>query len=113
MSVPVAAQILHAVGLGWAAKYRCTDEIVMAFFGDGATSEGDFREGLNYAAVYPTPVVFVCQNNQWAISIPLVQQTRSRTLADKVHAYGMSGFRVDGYPGGLCNEPRLDLAAMQ
>jgi pyruvate dehydrogenase E1 component alpha subunit len=96
MSVPVASQIIHAVGLGWAAKYRQTDEVVMTFFGDGATSEGDFHEGMNCAAVYQIPVVFVCQNNQWAISIPLSQQTHSETLAQKALAYGMPGIQVDG-----------------
>lgn len=96
MSVPVASQIIHAVGLGWAAKYRQTDEVVMTFFGDGATSEGDFHEGLNCAAVYQTPVIFVCQNNQWAISLPLAQQTHSKTLAQKALAYGMPGIQVDG-----------------
>ena len=96
MSVPVASQIIHAVGLAWAAKYRQTDEVVMAFFGDGATSEGDFHEGLNCAAVYQVPVVFICQNNQWAISIPLASQTHSETLAQKALAYGMPGIQVDG-----------------
>jgi pyruvate dehydrogenase E1 component alpha subunit len=96
MSVPVASQILHAVGLGLAAQYRKTDEVVMTFFGDGATSEGDFHEGLNCAAVFQVPVVFVCQNNQWAISLPLAQQTHSETLAQKALAYGMPGIQVDG-----------------
>lgn len=96
MSVPVASQIIHAVGLGWAAKYRQTDDVAMTFFGDGATSEGDFHEGLNCAAVYQAPVVFVCQNNQWAISLPLAQQTHSETLAQKAIAYGMPGIQVDG-----------------
>ncbi|MGW8195027.1 MAG: pyruvate dehydrogenase (acetyl-transferring) E1 component subunit alpha [Desulforhopalus sp.] len=96
MSVPVASQILHAVGLGYAAKYRKTDEVVMTFFGDGATSEGDFHEGLNCAAVYQCPVVFICQNNQWAISIPLTHQTHTPTLAEKALAYGMPGIQVDG-----------------
>ncbi|RJQ74599.1 MAG: pyruvate dehydrogenase (acetyl-transferring) E1 component subunit alpha [Desulfobacteraceae bacterium] len=96
MAVPVASQIPHAVGLAWAAKYRKTDEVVMTFFGDGATSEGDFHEGLNFAAVYQIPVVFVCQNNHWAISVPLSQQTRSKTLAQKAVAYGMPGMQVDG-----------------
>jgi len=96
MAVPVASQILHAVGLGWAAGYRRTDEVVMTFFGDGATSEGDFHEGLNFAAVYQSPVIFVCQNNQWAISIPLSKQTHSETLAQKALAYGMPGIQVDG-----------------
>ncbi len=96
ISVPVASQILHAVGLGWAAKYRQTEEVVMTFFGDGATSEGDFHEGLNCAAVYQVPVVFICQNNQWAISLPIARQTHSRTLAQKALAYGMPGVQVDG-----------------
>jgi pyruvate dehydrogenase E1 component alpha subunit len=68
----------------------------MTFFGDGATSEGDFHEGLNMAGVYQTPVIFVCQNNQWAISIPRSQQTRSETIAQKALAYGMPGIQVDG-----------------
>ncbi|MDR3630961.1 MAG: pyruvate dehydrogenase (acetyl-transferring) E1 component subunit alpha [Desulfocapsaceae bacterium] len=96
VSVPVGSQVLHAVGLGWAASYRKTDEIVMTFFGDGATSEGDFHEGMNFGAVFQAPVVFVCQNNQWAISTPLFRQTRSATLAQKAVAYGMPGIRVDG-----------------
>ncbi len=96
MAVPVGSQILHAVGLAWAAQYRRTEEVVMAFFGDGATSEGDFHEGLNFAAVYQTPVVFVCQNNGWAISLPMQQQTHTPTLVQKALAYGMPGIRVDG-----------------
>ncbi len=96
ISVPVASQILHAVGLGLAANYRNTGEVVMTFFGDGATSEGDFHEGLNCAAVYQTPVIFICQNNQWAISLPLASQTHSKTLAQKALAYGMPGIQVDG-----------------
>ena len=96
ISVPVGSQIIHAAGLGWAAKYRQTDDVIMTYFGDGATSEGDFHEGLNFAAVFQTPVVFVCQNNHWAISIPLSKQTRSKTLAQKALAYGMPGIQVDG-----------------
>jgi pyruvate dehydrogenase E1 component alpha subunit len=96
ISVPVGSQILHAVGLGWAAKYRQTDDVAMTFFGDGATSEGDFHEGLNFAAVFQAPVIFMCQNNHWAISNPVANQTRSRTLAQKALAYGMPGIQVDG-----------------
>jgi pyruvate dehydrogenase E1 component alpha subunit len=96
ISVPVGSQILHAVGLGWAAKYRQTDQVAMTFFGDGATSEGDFHEGLNFAGVFLCPVIFVCQNNHWAISNPVAKQTRSRTLAQKALAYGMPGVQVDG-----------------
>jgi pyruvate dehydrogenase E1 component alpha subunit len=96
ISVPVASQILHAVGLGWAINYRKTDEVVMTFFGDGATSEGDFHEGMNFAGVYQTPVIFLCQNNQWAISVPLSRQTHSETLAQKALSYGIPGIQVDG-----------------
>jgi len=96
VAIPVASQLLHAVGLAWAAKYRKSDEVAMTFFGDGATSEGDFHEALNFAAVYQTPTVFVCQNNQWAISIPRSKQTRSRTLAQKALGYEMPGIQVDG-----------------
>ncbi len=96
ISVPVGSQIIHAVGVGWAAKYRQKEDVAMTFFGDGATSEGDFHEGLNVAAVFQTPVVFVCQNNHWAISVPLSKQTRSATLAQKALAYGMPGIQVDG-----------------
>jgi pyruvate dehydrogenase E1 component alpha subunit len=96
ISVPVGSQILHAVGLGWAAKYRQTDAVAMTFFGDGATSEGDFHEGLNFAGVFQAPVIFVCQNNHWAISMPVAKQTRSKTLAQKAIAYGLPGIQVDG-----------------
>ena len=96
ISVPVGSQAIHAVGLGWAAKYRETDDVAMTYFGDGATSEGDFHEGLNFAAVFQAPVIFVCQNNHWAISVPLSKQTRSKTLAQKALAYGLPGIQVDG-----------------
>lgn len=96
IAIPVASQIPHAVGLAWGAKYRQTGEVVMVFFGDGATSEGDFHEGMNFAAVFQVPLVFVCQNNQWAISIPVSAQTRSKTLVQKAVAYGMPGMQVDG-----------------
>jgi pyruvate dehydrogenase E1 component alpha subunit len=96
ISVPVGSQIIHAVGLGWAARYRQTDDVAMAFFGDGATSEGDFHEGLNFAGVFQAPAIFVCQNNHWAISLPRAKQTRSETLAQKALAYGMPGIQVDG-----------------
>jgi pyruvate dehydrogenase E1 component alpha subunit len=96
IAVPVGSQILHAVGLGCAARYRRTEEVVLCFFGDGATSEGDFHEGLNCAAVYQVPVVFVCVNNQWAISTPLKKQTYTPNLVQKALAYGMPGLQVDG-----------------
>jgi pyruvate dehydrogenase E1 component alpha subunit len=83
ISVPVGSQVIHAVGLGWAAKYRQKDDVAMTYFGDGATSEGDFHEGLNFAAVFQAPVIFVCQNNHWAISVPLAKQTRSKNVGPK------------------------------
>ncbi len=96
IAIPVASQLLHAVGLAWAIKYRQKDDIAMVFFGDGATSEGDFHEALNFAGVFQAPVIFVCQNNQWAISIPRSKQTRAKTLAQKAFAYGVPGIQVDG-----------------
>jgi len=96
IAVPVGSQILHAVGIAWAMKYRARDDVAMTFFGDGATSQGDFHEGLNFAGVFELPAVFVCQNNQWAISIPRSKQTRSQTLAQKAIAYGIPGIQVDG-----------------
>ena len=96
ISVPVGSQVLHAVGMAWSISYRGKDDVAMAFFGDGATSQGDFHEGLNFAGVYQIPAIFVCQNNQWAISVPRKQQTRSATLAQKAIAYGIRGVQVDG-----------------
>lgn len=95
-SVPIGSQALHAAGVGYALKYQRKPGVVFVFFGDGATSEGDFHEGLNFAAVWKAPVVFVCQNNQYAISCPRSKQTASRTLAVKAVAYGMEGVQVDG-----------------
>jgi pyruvate dehydrogenase E1 component alpha subunit len=96
VSVPVGSQTLHAVGLGMAIKYRKRKSVVMVFFGDGATSEGDFHEAMNFAGVFQTPVVFLCQNNHWAISVPRSKQTRSKTLAQKALAYDIPGVQVDG-----------------
>jgi pyruvate dehydrogenase E1 component alpha subunit len=96
ITIPVATQLPHAVGLAYAAQYREDDVVVMAYFGDGATSEGDFHEALNFAGVWHVPVVFLCQNNQWAISVPLKKQTHSRTIAQKALAYGFPGIQVDG-----------------
>src|SRR5881409_1341641 len=96
ITIPVSTQLPHAVGLAYAAQYRGDDVVVMAYFGDGATSEGDFHEALNFAGVWHVPVVFVCQNNQWAISVPLKKQTHSKTIAQKALAYGLPGIQVDG-----------------
>ena len=96
ITIPVATQLPHAVGLAYAAQYKGDDAVVMAYCGDGATSEGDFHEALNFAGVWHVPVVFVVQNNQWAISVPLKKQTHSRTIAQKALAYGFPGIQVDG-----------------
>ncbi len=95
-SIPVGSQALHAVGIGWAMKYRGKDDVALVFFGDGATSQGDFHEALNFAGVFQTPTIFLCQNNQWAISVPRSHQTKSKTLAQKALAHGVPGIQVDG-----------------
>jgi pyruvate dehydrogenase E1 component alpha subunit len=97
VAIPVGSQIPHAVGIAYAVKYRSEkDTAVVTFFGDGATSEGDFHEALNFASVWQAPVVFICQNNHWAISVPRSRQSYSRTLAQKAIAYDMPGVQVDG-----------------
>ncbi len=97
VSVPIATQIPHATGLAWASKLKDEDErAFLVYFGDGATSEGDFHEGMNFAGVFDTPNVFFCNNNQWAISVPRERQTAAQTLAQKAHAYGFRGVQVDG-----------------
>jgi pyruvate dehydrogenase E1 component alpha subunit len=94
--VPVASQLLHAAGLGMAMNIRKDKHVVMTYFGDGASSEGDFHEALNFASVFAAPVIFVCLNNQYAISVPLSRQMKSETVAQKAVGYGMPGIRVDG-----------------
>lgn len=96
ISSPVGTQIPHAAGLAMGLKIQGRDEVVLAFFGDGATSEGDFHVGANFAGVFKSPVVFLCRNNQWAISVPRERQTAARSIAVKAIAYGFEGVRVDG-----------------
>lgn len=96
VAVPVSTQLPHAVGFALALKYRKEAAAVTAYFGDGATSEGDFNEALNFAGVFRAPVVFICVNNQYAISLPVSKQTAAPTLAQKAVAYGFSGVQVDG-----------------
>jgi pyruvate dehydrogenase E1 component alpha subunit len=97
VAVPIATQIPHATGAAWASKLQGEDdEAFICYFGDGATSEGDFHEGLNFAGVFDVPGVFFCNNNQWAISVPRERQTASETLAQKAAAYGFEGVQVDG-----------------
>src|SRR4051794_31743566 len=96
ISVPIATQVPHAAGLAWGMKLRGEPTCAAVFFGDGATSEGAFHEGANFAAVMRAPLVLLCNNNGWAISTPLSAQTRARALVDKAAGYGMPGVRVDG-----------------
>lgn len=96
MSSVIGTQISHAVGAAMAAKLRGDDIVVLGYMGDGATSANDFHAGMNFAAVYKSPVIMFCQNNQWAISVPLSKQSASETLAQKGKAYGMPYVRVDG-----------------
>lgn len=95
-SSPIATQIPHAVGWAMAAKIKRDPHLAAVYFGDGATSEGDFHVSMNFAGVYKSPVVFNCQNNHYAISLPVEQQTASETIAVKGVAYGIPGVRVDG-----------------
>ncbi|OGW54499.1 MAG: pyruvate dehydrogenase (acetyl-transferring) E1 component subunit alpha, partial [Nitrospirae bacterium RBG_13_43_8] len=96
ISIPVGTQVLHAVGAAMAAKYRKDKAVAVTYFGDGGTSTGDFHEGLNMAGVFKLPVIFICQNNQWAISMPREKQTASKTIAQKAFSYGFEGLQVDG-----------------
>ncbi|MDL5363480.1 pyruvate dehydrogenase (acetyl-transferring) E1 component subunit alpha [Halalkalicoccus sp. NIPERK01] len=96
LNITIGDHLPHAVGWAWAAKLAGDDRATVAHFGDGATSEGDFHEALNFAGVFDTPAVFVCNNNGWAISIPRERQTASETLAVKASAYGFEGVQVDG-----------------
>ncbi|MEE8349638.1 MAG: pyruvate dehydrogenase (acetyl-transferring) E1 component subunit alpha [Acidobacteriota bacterium] len=96
ISSPVGNQIPHATGLGLAARLRGTGDVALTFFGDGATSTGDFHVALNFAGVYKAQTIFLCRNNQWAISVPSTAQTASESLAIKAQGYGIKGVRVDG-----------------
>ncbi len=96
ISSPVGTQITQAVGFAWAAKMQSRDLVSLVYFGDGATSSIDFHSGMNFAGVYRVPLVLLCRNNGWAISVPTERQTASRTIAAKGDAYGVPGIRVDG-----------------
>lgn len=96
ISVPIASQLVHAAGIGYAINYKKQKDVVWAFVGDGGTSEGDFHEALNFAAVWNAPVIFVVQNNQFAISVPFKKQTKSKSIAIKSVAYGIEGIQADG-----------------
>jgi pyruvate dehydrogenase E1 component alpha subunit/2-oxoisovalerate dehydrogenase E1 component alpha subunit len=92
----VGTQLVHAMGAAWAAKIQGHDTVCAGYLGDGASSSADFHAALNFAGVFQLPVVFICQNNQWAISVPLSRQTASESIAVKAVAYGFEGARVDG-----------------
>ena len=94
--VPIATHVPHAAGLAWGKKLKGERACAIAYFGDGATSEGAFHEGANFAAVMGAPLILFCNNNQWAISTPLSKQTHAEALSDKAVGYGMPGVRVDG-----------------
>jgi pyruvate dehydrogenase E1 component alpha subunit len=96
ISIPVGSHPLHAVGAAMAFKFQNKKAVSISYFGDGATSEGDFHEAMNFAGVYKAPAIFICQNNQFAISVPVKEQTASSTLAQKAIAYGFEGIQVDG-----------------
>lgn len=106
MSIPIGTQALHAVGAAMAAQRLGEDSVTVAFVGDGATSTGDVHEALNFAAVFKAPCIFFVQNNHWAISIPVDQQTVAPSIAHKAIGYGMPGIRVDG------NDPLACFAVM-
>ncbi len=96
IAIPIGTQYTHALGTAWAEKLDGTNNIAITYGGDGSTSEGDFHEAINMASALDVGVVFVIQNNQWAISVPRAKQTRSETIAQKAIAYGMDGMQVDG-----------------
>ncbi len=95
-SSPIATQVPHAAGIAWAIRYRNEDAVVGCWFGDGATSEGDWHEGLNFAGIHKLPVIFVCENNQYAISVPQSMQMAIEDVADRAPGYGFPGVVVDG-----------------
>ena len=96
LAIAIGTQTLTAAGIAWAFKLRKEDRVVTCFMGDGATSEGDWHEGMNFAAVMQVPCVFVCLNNNWAISVPCCKQTKAQTFAQKGLAYGIPSVQVDG-----------------
>ncbi|MGQ0627660.1 MAG: pyruvate dehydrogenase (acetyl-transferring) E1 component subunit alpha [Phycisphaerales bacterium] len=96
IAIPIGTQMLHATGMAWAFKMRQEDRVVITYFGDGATSEGDFHEAMNFATTFKVPAIFFCQNNQWAISVPRRQQMNSETVCQKGLAYGAHCIQVDG-----------------
>ena len=95
-SAPIGTQIIQAAGTAYASNYKKENAVTIVFFGDGATSANDFHSGLNFAGVTNSPVIFVCMNNQWAISVPLKSQTAQTDIYKKANAYGIHGVQIDG-----------------
>lgn len=104
ISVPIASQCLHAAGVAFAFKYRNEPRVAVVCLGEGGTSEGDFYEAMNIAGTWNLPVVFIVNNNQWAISVPLSKQTASDTIAQKAVAAGFSGIQIDGNDILVCRK---------
>jgi pyruvate dehydrogenase E1 component alpha subunit len=96
IQIVIGSQTLHAVGLAWAMMLQGEKSAAVAYFGDGASSQGDVHEAMNFAGVLKTPVVFVCQNNQFAISVPRSGQTAAATIAQRASSYGVPGLLIDG-----------------
>jgi pyruvate dehydrogenase E1 component alpha subunit len=96
LSSPIGSKLLHAVGVAYASKFRGEKAVALASFGEGATSQGEFHSAMNFAGVYKTPAVFFCENNQYAISLPVRRQTASESIAIKAEAYGFEGVQIDG-----------------
>ena len=106
--VPIGTHLPHAVGVAWAAKIKGEPTASLVWFGDGATSEGDFHEAMNFSGVFKTATVFFCVNNQWAISTPYSRQTATPTIVEKAAAYGMPGVRIDGFDPIACWQATRD-----
>ena len=96
IAIPVGTHMIHAAGAAWAAKLKGTKDVAITYFGEGATSKGDFHEAMNFAGVYDAPCIFFCENNQFAISVPRSKQTHAETIAQKSIAYGFEGIQIDG-----------------
>lgn len=111
ISSPVGTQLPHAVGIAWAMRLRGHPHAVLTYFGDGGTSTADFHVAMNFAGTFHVPCIFLCNNNQWAISLPVRKQTASATLAEKSRAYGFDGIRVDGMDALAVYRATTDAAA--
>jgi 2-oxoisovalerate dehydrogenase E1 component alpha subunit len=107
-SSPIATQIPHASGIAYAMKYRGEDAVVTSWFGDGATSEGDWHEALNFSGIHKLPSIFICENNLYAISVPLSKQAGVEQLSSRAEGYGFPGVTVDGNDVFACYEAMKD-----